>query len=220
MSERKWFVRCQTGCLAESMTKEQIMTAIEQAISNGEIGDVDTGFITRIKEQNNGAGLSFWVGTSAEYNALDPKINNCFYIITDDTTTEDIERAIAALDKRVETIENKKLGAVLYTSNAYANEGDTIEFDATQHTLFAITLRMQTNSCVIMCGKSLNGAATKIQINGSNVVFGSDKTPRYFSISIKLGSNNKHTIEIARHGTAADYSETGQVTIEEIKGIM
>lgn len=105
MSERKWYVRCETGCIAESMTKEQILTAISQAMTTGEIGDVDTGFITRIKEQNNGAGLSFWVGTQAEYNALDPKLNNCFYIITDDTTADDINKAVADMQKTVEECE-------------------------------------------------------------------------------------------------------------------
>lgn len=127
MSERKWYVRCETGCIAESMTKEQIMTAIESAISTGEIGDVDTGFITRIKEQNSGAGLSFWVGTSAEYNALDPKINNCFYIITDDTTTEDIEAAIEKLKKQIEPIETKINGF-----NSVLWEGTATPFDVTQ----------------------------------------------------------------------------------------
>lgn len=108
MSDRKWFVRCQTGCLAESMTKEQIFTAITQAVETGEIKDVDTGFITRIKEQNKGVALYFWVGTQAEYNAIETKINNCFYIVTDDSTEEDIEAAIAALTKSVETVEKRQ----------------------------------------------------------------------------------------------------------------
>ncbi len=126
MSERKYFVLCENNCKFEGMTKEQIMTAIERAISTGEIcEDVDTGFITRIKEQNNGAGLTFWVGTSAEYNALDPKINNCFYIITDDTTTKDIEAAIVILQKTVE--ENRK--HVDGITSFFGGEIDTIRSD-------------------------------------------------------------------------------------------
>lgn len=117
MSERKYYVLCENNCKFESMTKEQILTAIEQAISTGEIGDCDTGFITRIKEQNNGAGLTFWVGTQAEYNALDPKVNNCFYIITDDTTTADIAREIETLKERLSPVEEKQntMNAVLWT---------------------------------------------------------------------------------------------------------
>lgn len=83
MADRKWFVRCLTGCLAEGMTKEQILTAITQAVENGKIHDIDTGFITKIVEQNKQMPLSFWVGTSAEYNAIENKNEDCFYIITD-----------------------------------------------------------------------------------------------------------------------------------------
>lgn len=82
---RKYYVICADNCKFESMTKEQILSAIEQAITTGEIKDVDTGFVTKIKEQNTGAALTFWVGTKAEYNALETKARNCFYIITDDT---------------------------------------------------------------------------------------------------------------------------------------
>lgn len=106
MSDKKYYVMCGNNCKYEGMTKEQIMTAIESAISTGEIGDVDTGFVTKIKEMNSGAGLSFWVGTQAEYNALDPKLNNCFYIITDDTTADDINKAIETMQKTLEEMKN------------------------------------------------------------------------------------------------------------------
>lgn len=83
------------------MTKEEILTAIVQAISGGTIGNVDTGFITTIKEQNKGQGLMFWVGTTAEYEALAEKTNNVLYIKTDDTSASDINNAIGALQTAV-----------------------------------------------------------------------------------------------------------------------
>lgn len=104
-NERKYFVLCADNCKFESMTKEQILTAILQAISTGEIKDVDTGFVTTVKEQNSGAGLSFWVGTQAQYNAIETKIANCFYIITDDTTAEELNKKIVETDKRLEALE-------------------------------------------------------------------------------------------------------------------
>lgn len=97
--ERKYYVLCADNCKFESMTKEQILAAISQAVSTGEIKDVDTGFVTKIKEQNSGAALSFWVGTSAEYNALPEKAGNCFYILTDDTAKEDIENLLKVLNE-------------------------------------------------------------------------------------------------------------------------
>lgn len=90
-SERNYFVFSENNCKFESLTKEQILSAIEQAVDSGKIKDVDTGFVTKIKEQNKNAGLMFWVGNQAEYNALESKKNNCLYIITDDRRNESID---------------------------------------------------------------------------------------------------------------------------------
>jgi hypothetical protein len=78
------------------MTKEQILAAIAQAVETGSVGNCDTGFITKVKEQNSGGSVTFWVGTQAQYNALEEKASNCMYIITDDTTTADMKAAFAA----------------------------------------------------------------------------------------------------------------------------
>lgn len=90
MSGRKYYCHCDSNCKFETMTKEQILAAITQAIETGEIGDVDTGFVTKIKETNAGGYVSFWVGTTAQYNALQTKEANCLYIITDETKAEDL----------------------------------------------------------------------------------------------------------------------------------
>lgn len=105
--EKKYYVLCANNCKFESMTKEQILAAIAQAVSTGEIKNVDTGFVTKIKEQNSGAALSFWVGTTAEYNAIPDKTANCFYILTDDTMKQDIENAINELAREIEILQTK-----------------------------------------------------------------------------------------------------------------
>ena len=102
--ERQYFVICADGCKFEGMTKEQILTAIAEAISTGKIKDVDTGFVTTIKEMNSRAGLKFWVGTQAEYNALETKPENTFCIITDDTTASDIATIIKNFEEELKTI--------------------------------------------------------------------------------------------------------------------
>jgi hypothetical protein len=104
MSDRKYYVLCDMNCKFEGMTKEQILAAIEQATSTGEIKDVDTGFVTKLKESNKNAALSFWVGTQAEYNALETITENCFYIISDDTSGEDFDTAFAELKEEVEAL--------------------------------------------------------------------------------------------------------------------
>lgn len=104
MEERKYYVLCESNCKFESMTKEQILTAIQQAVSTGGIKDVDTGFITTIKEQNSGNALTFWVGTTAQYNAITEKAEDCFYILTDDTKYTDMATAISELSEEIENV--------------------------------------------------------------------------------------------------------------------
>lgn len=95
------------GNMVESLTKEEILAAIVQAIETGEIGDVDTGFVTTVKEQNRNTGLKFWLGTQAEYNALQTIDPDTYYIITDDTFKTDVGQAIAQLQTQMTTNSNQ-----------------------------------------------------------------------------------------------------------------
>lgn len=101
--EKKYYCFCGSNCRYETMTKEQILTAIANAIKTGNVGNCDTGFVTKVKEQNSGGCVTFWVGTQAQYNALEEKALNCMYIITDDTTTADMkatfDAAVAAAEE-------------------------------------------------------------------------------------------------------------------------
>ena len=97
-----FYVVCDDDSRHESMTKEQILAAITQAIETGSIGNCDTGFITKIKEQNRGGCTTFWVGTQAQYNALHEPAKNCIYIITDDTMTADVKAAFEKAAKDAE----------------------------------------------------------------------------------------------------------------------
>ena len=74
-----------------TMTKEQILTAIMQAVNDGAIGDIDAGFVTKLQEMNKELPVQLWLGTSAEFNALESKEQNTLYILTDDQTPEVIE---------------------------------------------------------------------------------------------------------------------------------
>lgn len=98
------FVRGDNNGNYDGMTKEEILAAITQAIQSGTISDIDTGFVTKIKELNGGLALRFWVGTTAEYEALTDKPNNVLYIKTDDTSAADINNAITALQTVVASI--------------------------------------------------------------------------------------------------------------------
>lgn len=75
----------------EGMTKEQVITAIENMEATGSPGDVDAGFITKIKEMNKQGYIRFWAGTMAEFNALAEKDPETLYLFTDDPTVEDLK---------------------------------------------------------------------------------------------------------------------------------
>lgn len=126
--ERTYHVISDDNCKFESMTKEQILDAILQAMSTGEIGDVDAGFITKIKEMNRNGYLKFWIGTTAQYNAIQTKERNMLYILTDDTEFEDIETEIsnfrAELDNLSETVSEHStdISALQTASETYGDK--------------------------------------------------------------------------------------------------
>lgn len=99
---KKYYCFCGSNCKYETMTKEQILAAITQAVETGSVQDVDTGFVSKLKEKNSGRYVTFWVGTRAEYNAIETREENCMYIFTDDTTTEDIAAALSEATKAAE----------------------------------------------------------------------------------------------------------------------
>lgn len=104
MADRKYYVICDNGCKFESLTKEQILTAITQAINDGNVGNVDTGFITTLKTIN-GKPLKFFVGTQAEYELLtDSDKKDLFAMITNDATKDALLGAIELLNIEIDNL--------------------------------------------------------------------------------------------------------------------
>lgn len=94
MEAGKYYVLALGNNLYEGMTKEQIIAAIVEA-TGVTPSSIDDAFITKIKEQNRNNNLKFWIGTTAEYNALETPENNCFYIFTDSDELNEIVNAAA-----------------------------------------------------------------------------------------------------------------------------
>ena len=102
MSGRKYYCICDANCRFETMTKEQILAAIAEAAAGGLVFDTDAAFITKVKENNSGSALSFWLGTQAEYNAIvtkGEKDPQCFYILTDCATNAELAGMLKQLDE-------------------------------------------------------------------------------------------------------------------------
>lgn len=102
----KVYVLCDLNCKFEGMTKEQIYAAIVQAVNEGTIGDIDTGFVQTIKTIN-GKALKFFVGEQYEYEALsEDDREGLFAIITNDVTKESILTAVETLQNTVDDMTN------------------------------------------------------------------------------------------------------------------
>lgn len=87
-----------------TMTKEQIIAAIMQAVSTGVIKDVDAGFITKIQEMNENKSIKLWIGTMAQFNALENKDENTLYIFSDDPTISEIGAKFDEIDETINNI--------------------------------------------------------------------------------------------------------------------
>lgn len=101
MADKKVYVLDAGANQYEAMTKEEIMTAITQAVNDGTISNIDAGFITKIQEMNKKGVLKWWVGTQAEFNAIDTKDANTLYLFTDDPLYQDLLDAIDDVDTKI-----------------------------------------------------------------------------------------------------------------------
>lgn len=110
------------GVFFEGMTKEQIISAIAEATGNT-VEDIDSAFITKIKEINKGNAIKLWLGTNAEYNAIATKEDDVLYFITDDTFVSDTSENLANLDEKINSNYNN-VGLLL---SSMSNEIDTFE---------------------------------------------------------------------------------------------
>ena len=115
------------------LTQQQIITLVTNIVDTGEVGDIDTGFVTKLVEQNKHKALQFWIGTQAEYNALTEKTANMFYIITDDTFKEDVNDAIAAINARIDELETVDIEAELsQLQTDMQNLSDSVQQEITE----------------------------------------------------------------------------------------
>lgn len=104
MADRKYYCFCEDNCKFETLTKEQILAAITQAIETHEITNVDTGFVTKIKELNSGEPIQFWLGTYSQYHAIAEPEENVFYIITNDNRIDVMEETVSEMKEQVDNL--------------------------------------------------------------------------------------------------------------------
>lgn len=95
-----------------TMTKEQIYAAIFQAINEGTISDIDSGFVSKLLEKNQNTTVEFWFGTISQFEQIAEKKENTVYILTNDPTLDDIENNFKLLNESINEISLDLSGCV------------------------------------------------------------------------------------------------------------
>lgn len=67
--------------------------------------------LSSIKETNNGLPISFWVGSREQYEAIDQPAENCLYIITDDTSADDLQQLLNGIIENITAADEKAQAA-------------------------------------------------------------------------------------------------------------
>lgn len=220
MSERIYYVLCRDNCRFESMTKEQIIAAIAEATGNTPTS-VDDAFITKIKEINANAQLKFWVGTTAQYNAIATPADDVFYLLTDDTfgdsvqaDIEELQTDIAGIDISITTL-NSEMGEIYNPAKTlkitdYASD-DYITVRSVDGTVYTDE---DVQGGLYMVRVDIDGGTTKASLmfdfSGSDAVYSSvfmdaSRTSTYV---IKAVPNNDGTHKLKLMSAASDTEYT------------
>ena len=73
---------CDDNCKFLVYTREEVLSLLQQAINDGSLQNIDPEYaaIKKIVDSNGGDNITFWTGTEAEFNALDPKPAISYFI--------------------------------------------------------------------------------------------------------------------------------------------
>lgn len=146
-----FFVIDENNNKIEAYDKEGVLAVLSKAIKDGSLSGIsaDAGFVSKLKCCVTGGTSKVAFVTQAKYNELKASnglLENCLYYITDDTTAEDMDKALQDVNKALQelndllivdgmAIERKKLllnetFSVLLgskTLNIDATTGDVLE---------------------------------------------------------------------------------------------
>lgn len=193
METPKVYVLCDANCKWEGMTKEQILTAITQAVNDGTISNIDAGFVQTIKTIN-GHALKFFVGEQSEYDTLtEADKEDLFAIITNDTTKDGLLNAISTLEQGIKDLNNNYTAlenrlangsSVVGMAKAISNEwvdvssSNTSALTGIAAGLYVVVVDVNPSettkhkyfTCVILCDATANDCIGSTAIDSSHTV--------------------------------------------------
>lgn len=178
----------------EGMTREQIIAAIAQA-TGVTPQDVDSGFITTIKEQNANKGVSLWVGTQQEYNAISNPDENTLYCITDPNETAELQNEIEILQAQIAEF------VATETSNITAQKIKEITFSGTKiagQNQLAMSETIESNDAIVLEAKwrLVFGAENTQWENAKYHISGTDINIQTTLDSSKIDDTNTYEFKV------------------------
>lgn len=107
----------QTDAASTYVSNTALATALSDKASNADgVTIVDSGSAistVAVKEQRASAAIKQWVGTKAQYTALESKDSNTIYVITDETDVEAITVDSALSSTSIHPVQNKVIYAAI-----------------------------------------------------------------------------------------------------------
>lgn len=193
MAEKKVYVLDDGANQYEAMTREQIIAAITQAVNDGTISDIDAGFITKIQEMNKKGILKWWVGTQAEFNALETKDSNTLYLFTDDPLYQDIINALTEMEEKLLTQIEDKIGSrVEKIEGSIENINETLSnSEARARTLVTENRAIVSDVKIVdgfRNGTGITYNPISINVSNSEIIANENKILYSLHLDLKFGS--------------------------------
>lgn len=154
-----------TGTLASknSVDESDLTTAVQTKLNKE----------AEVKELNKGYKQDFWVGTKAEYNAIQTKIPTCLYIVTDDIATSEYVTA-TDVQSAINTYKQTVDAALLQLNNHASSKNNPHGITASQ-----ISAALSSDLTAHTSNKNNPHGVTAAQIGASTAkIYASTSPPK------------------------------------------
>lgn len=178
------------------LTEQQIITLVTNIVQTGQVGDIDTGFVTKIKEQNHGRALQFWIGTQAEYNAIAEPTANMFYIVTDDPYKQEVQAALNAINTRIDDIDFPGVEAELSAMQTNITNFESDVAQAMTDLRGDVTREIEAyGDSIPTYGVTPSGSYEQIEVDTTGYIAGGSMRKIYFVVPLaKVLPNDKRAV--------------------------
>ena len=223
MIEPTKYVMCGSNCKYPAYTAEEVLALLQQAIDNKSLDGIvsDTGFITKIKEKNSNKAMQLWIGTQAQYAALETKPQDTLCIFTDDSTAADLNKAAEDAKKAAEAaVTNAVSGLESSIKNGTTKAAHATKADQDgEGTNIANNYAKKTELVKVV---TLASGSSTVETNATAIVVGEAPTGKTSSdiIGISFYANGYHLSTMAGGAqNANEFDCTGTRIADDTSGV-